>query len=373
MVLIDVSNVARTLDGMKLTYRKHTFNFNIPGGTSRGILHTKNSWILSLKDDESDFIAIAECSIIEGLSPEFKEEGKYVQELDKLINQLKDTSFSFFFDKDSSGPQFSKNGLEFLQEWVRFPSIKFGLECALLSMFHKSNALIFDNEFSQGKSTIQVNGLVWMGDISFMQKQIEEKLEQGYSTIKLKVGAIELSSELKIIEGLRKQLSSDKLAIRVDANGAFSRENVRGSLHELAQLEVHSIEQPIAVGQIDLLRELCHENILPIALDEELISCYSYAEKQTLLQTVKPQFIVLKPSLHGGIVGTQEWIQLADNNEIDWWLTSALEGNIGLLAIAQLAAEYDLKLPQGLGTGSLYSNNFPSLLVLENGYVKQVL
>ncbi len=373
MVFIDVSNVARTLDGMKLTYKKHTFIFNIPGGTSRGILHTKNSWILSLHDDQSDFIAIAECSIIEGLSPEFTEEAKYVRELDKLVAKLAGVSSSFFFSEDALASPFSSNGLAFLSEWLRLPSIKFGLECALLSLFHKSNAVVFDNQFSQGKSKILVNGLVWMGDISFMQRQIEEKLEQGYSNIKLKVGAIDFSSELKIIEGLRKQLPSDKLSIRVDANGAFSREKVRESLSELAQLEVHSIEQPIAVGQIDLLRELCHENILPIALDEELISCYSYAEKQTLLQTVKPQFIVLKPSLHGGIVGTQEWIQLADNNGIDWWLTSALEGNIGLLAIAQLAAEYDLKLPQGLGTGSLYSNNFPSLLVLENGYVNQAL
>jgi o-succinylbenzoate synthase len=371
MVLIDVSDVAPTLDGMKLTYKKHTFIFKIPGGTSRGILQTKNSWILSLHDDCSDFIATAECSIIEGLSPEFTEEGEYVQELDKLLTQLAEVSSSFFFKMGALKPVFSSNGRIFLSEWLKFPSIKFGLECALLSIFHKSNALIFDNKFSQGKQNILVNGLVWMGDVSFMQKQIEEKLDQGYSTIKLKVGALDFSSELKIIEGLRKQLPSEKLTIRVDANGAFSKENVRTSLYELAQLEVHSIEQPIAVGQIELLRQLCHENILPIALDEELIAYYSYAEKQTLLQTVQPQFIVLKPSLHGGIFGTQEWIQLAQDNGIDWWLTSALEGNIGLLAIAQLAAEYDLKLPQGLGTGSLFSNNFPSLLVLENGYVKQ--
>lgn len=373
MVLIDVPDVAPTLDGMNLTYKKHTFIFNLPGGTSRGVLHTKNSWILSLQDDSSDFIAIAECSIIEGLSPDFKDEASYAEILDKLVSKLAGVSSSFFFTMDVLKPQFSSNGRAFLSEWVRFPSIKFGLECALLSIFHKSNSVVFDNEFSKGKSKILVNGLVWMGDVSFMQKQIEEKLAQGYSTIKLKVGALDFSSELKIIEGLRKQIPAEKLTIRVDANGAFSKEKVRGALNELAQLEVHSIEQPIAVGQIDLLRELCLENILPIALDEELISCYTYAEKQELLQTIKPQFLVLKPSLHGGIVGTQEWIQLAEDHRIDWWLTSALEGNIGLLAIAQLAAEYALKLPQGLGTGSLYSNNFPSLLVLENGYVNQAL
>jgi L-alanine-DL-glutamate epimerase-like enolase superfamily enzyme len=229
--------------------------------------------------------------------------------------------------------------------------------------------LLFDNSFSQGIRALSINGLVWMGDETFMQEQIEEKINQGFTTIKMKVGAVDFSSELRILTSIRKKYSKDQITLRVDANGAFSASEAQSVIEKLGDLEIHSIEQPIQTGQLDEMRNLCLNSTLKIALDEELIGIHLKEEKIKLLEYINPPFIILKPSLHGGISGTQEWISLAEERGIAWWMTSALESNIGLNAICQLAGEYDNELPQGLGTGSLYENNVPTNLLVKEGVI----
>lgn len=214
-----------------------------------------------------------------------------------------------------------------------------------------------------------INGLIWMGDEGFMQEQIDEKLEAGFDTIKMKIGAIEINKELALLEKIRTMYSSNDITLRVDANGAFDESNVREVLTELAALQVHSIEQPVKKGSIELMRTLCEEEILPIALDEELIGVIGTDEKRALLSSIQPQYIILKPSLIGGILHTKEWIEIAESLQIGWWMTSMLESNVGLNAIAQLTASYKPKLPQGLGTGQLYHNNIDSPLEIRKGHL----
>jgi L-alanine-DL-glutamate epimerase-like enolase superfamily enzyme len=211
-----------------------------------------------------------------------------------------------------------------------------------------------------------------MGDETFMKEQIEQKLEEGFSTLKMKIGAIDFETELKLIQSIRKRYSKDEITLRVDANGSFTPHQAESVFKQLAELDIHSIEQPIQVGQWGEMKKLCEISPTPIALDEELIGIEDVSKKIELLETIRPQYIILKPSLHGGISGTQEWIQLAEDRHIPWWLTSALESNIGLNAICQLAGEYKNKLPQGLGTGSLYTNNVESDLVVENGFIQKI-
>ena len=226
---------------------------------------------------------------------------------------------------------------------------------------------IFNNAFSRGESSIPINGLVWMGTKEFMLEQIEQKLAAGYKTIKLKIGAIDFNAELGLIKGIRQKYSADDITIRVDANGAFDELSVYKVLKELNRCDVHSIEQPVSPLNLSLLKDLAKENIVPIALDESLIGHTLSSDKSALLEEIKPQYIVLKPSLHGGIAGTAEWIRLADKQAIGWWITSALEGSIGLSAIAQFTGNYSINLPQGLGTGGIFSNNLPSKLVVKQG------
>ena len=238
-----------------------------------------------------------------------------------------------------------------------------------MDMKNGGKRIYFDNDFTTGKRQLPINGLVWMGDKNFMREQIEQKLEEGFTTIKMKIGAIDFETEIKLLESIRNRYDKDQITLRVDANGAFSPEEAMQKLTELAQLDIHSIEQPIKQGQWSKMRELCAQTPLDIALDEELIGVNERTKKIELLDTIKPQYIILKPSLHGGISGTQEWIELAEERNIPWWITSALESNIGLDAICQLTAEYQNGLPQGLGTGSLYTNNLTSNLVVSDGYI----
>lgn len=206
-----------------------------------------------------------------------------------------------------------------------------------------------------------------MGDEAFMQSQITQKLAEGFSCIKMKIGAIDFDKELEILAGIRKQVSAEEITLRVDANGAFSPEEAPEKLRRLSEFELHSIEQPIRQGQTEAMHSLCAKNILPIALDEELIGIHDFEEKKQLLDKIQPQYVILKPSLIGGFKGTKEWIELAEERNIPWWITSALESNIGLDAIAQFTSTYEITLPQGLGTGALYTNNTPSLLKVEKG------
>jgi o-succinylbenzoate synthase len=361
--------VARKVDGkIIVSFRKYLLEFKNPSGTSRGILTHKASWFLEITNGTKN--GVGECSIIEGLSPDYDNDLQYETQLEKvrasleiILNQV---HFDFLFD--TKNYRFlNKEFIDLFESLSAYPSIIFGVEVALLDFFSKDKRFLFSNEFSKGSVSIPINGLVWMGSADFMQEQIEQKLGVGFSTIKMKVGAIDFQKELSLLQSIRNRFSASEITLRVDANGAFSFEEAKNVLKELKALEIHSIEQPIAVGQIAEMRNLCAENSIPIALDEELIGVNSWDEKEKLLHQIAPQYIILKPSLHGGIAGTYEWIKLAESLNIGWWMTSALESSIGLNAIAQFTGEFNVTIPQGLGTGGLYTNNLPTDLVIEKG------
>ena len=241
------------------------------------------------------------------------------------------------------------------------------MEQAFLSLKAENSFDLFPSEFSHGKDSVSINGLIWMGDELFMKEQIANKLDEGFTTLKMKIGAIDFKTELNILQGIRKHYRSSELELRVDANGAFTKEDALAKLKQLEAFEIHSIEQPVKAGQWELMADLCKVSPIPIALDEELIGILDIAQKRVLLKTIEPQFIILKPSLIGGFQGSKEWITLAEDAGIGWWITSALESNIGLNAIAQFCYTLNNTMPQGLGTGSLFSNNIDSPLYVSKG------
>lgn len=319
----------------------YTLHFKRPSGTSRGVLHTKETYFIEIFEDDKK--GIGECALFRGLS--FDDDDDYEAALEWTCRNI----------------NLSLDDLR--EELVNHPSIIFGVEQALLNLKHQ-NELYFPSDFTDGKDSIRINGLIWMGTSDFMKEQLEEKLNQGFSCIKLKIG-VDWNSEKQILQSLRKQFPKEKIELRVDANGAFLPEQAKIVLQELADLDIHSIEQPIKSGDWKAMAELCESTPTPIALDEELIGVLNYDSKQTLLQEIKPQYIILKPSLVGGFSGTDEWIYLAEKNNIGWWITSALESNIGLNAIAQYTYTKKNPMPQGLGTGGLFTNNFETPLHLE--------
>ncbi len=333
------------MHNLKAKYEKKTFHFKRPSGTSRGVLTEKHAWFIEIWDPSNpEIIGLGECSIIPGLSPDFEDFEKYEAKLEAVCNDL---------------------DLE-LDEW---PSIKFGIETALLDLKNGGTGIYSENEFSRGQKQIPINGLIWMGDSKFMQEQIEEKIKTGFSTIKMKIGAIDFESEIKLLENIRSNYSANDITLRVDANGAFSPDEAMEKLERLSKMDIHSIEQPIKAGQWDEMAKLCASTPLDIALDEELIGVSDLEKRKQLLDTIKPQYIILKPSLHGGISGTKNWIELAESRNIPWWITSALESNVGLSAISQFTAEFENDLPQGLGTGSLYMDNVEGNLKVEEGHI----
>ncbi len=251
-----------------------------------------------------------------------------------------------------------------------FPSIRMGLETAFLDYRNKGTKIFYRNGFTEGTKGIKINGLVWMGSPEFLDEQIRNKLNEGYACIKLKVGAIDFDAELSLIRKIRNKYQARDVEIRADANGAFNPANVMDRLNALAAFNVHSIEQPVKAGQHDFLARLCANSPLPIALDEELIGISSFKQKQDIINYIHPQFLVLKPSLHGGFGGCSEWIELANASDIGWWITSALESNIGLNAIAQWTSTLRCNLYHGLGTGQLFMNNFDSPLYIDNAELK---
>ena len=330
---------------MKATYKKYTLNFKQASGTSRGVLRTKETFFLTLYQHNK--MGIGECAIFRGLSCDDRPD--YEDKLQWLCNNI------------------HLNSENLLLELVEFPSIQFGLEQALLSLKSKNIFKLFPSKFTQSKDSININGLIWMGNEAFMKQQIEEKLKDGFSTIKMKIGAIDFKSELDLLKSIRKEFSSKEIELRVDANGAFKPSEALEKLKKLSEFDIHSIEQPIKQGQINEMANLCLKTPLPIALDEELIGVFNVTKKEELLQIIQPQYIILKPSLVGGFKGSEEWITLANKQNIGWWITSALESNIGLNAIAQWTYILDNKMPQGLGTGGLYTNNIESPLEVKNG------
>ncbi|MDE1207538.1 o-succinylbenzoate synthase [Tenacibaculum larymnensis] len=330
---------------IKASYHKYLLNFKQASGTSRGVLRTKETWFLILENEEKK--GFGECGLFRGLSADDKPD--YEEKLQWVSNNI-------------------NLGLEkLLPELIEFPSIQFGLEQAFLSLESKTPFELFPSDFTKGKQQISINGLIWMGDKAFMQQQIKDKLQQGFTTIKMKIGAIDFNTEIELLQSIRKEFSVKEIELRVDANGAFLPKNALEKLQKLSELELHSIEQPIKQGQWQEMASLCEKTPLPIALDEELIGVFSFEEKEKCIATIQPQYIILKPSLVGGFKGSSEWIQIASNHNAGNWITSALESNIGLNAIAQWTYTLNNPLPQGLGTGSLFTNNFESPLEVSNG------
>ncbi len=327
---------------MKARWYKHRLQFYRPAQTSRGALQSKLSYFLLIEHDNGR-IGMGECSLLPGLSPD--DPAQIERWLSRVCTQIDS------FHADDSCLQ-------------AFPALRFALESAML--LPSAQGVCFENGFTLQQQPLPINGLIWMADKTAMQRQIEAKLAQGYDCIKLKIGALDFAQELQLLRELRQQYSAEQLEIRVDANGAFHPAQALQKLARLAELELHSIEQPIAAGQWPQLAELVAHSPLAIALDEELIGL-TWEQQRALLITVKPDYVVLKPSLLGGLEASRQWIALAEAHGVGWWLTSALESNLGLSLLAQWVASLAPAMPQGLGTGRLYTNNLPSALTLQAG------
>lgn len=324
---------------MRASFSSYDLIFKQPAGTSRGVLRQKQSYFLKIEDASAPFpVGWGEVGILRGLS---------MDDVPELEAQLDWTAQNITL------------GLEELYVAnTQFPSIQFALEQAFSHLQHGFQH--FQTPYSQGEESIAINGLIWMGDESFMLDQISRRLEEGFTTLKMKVGAIDWTIEQALLEGIRKEFSKKELTLRLDANGAFTLKEALEVDQVLAGLAVHSIEQPLAVDNREDLAELVRRAHTPVALDESLIGLVEKGEREMLLDQIIPSYIILKPSFIGGWRGADHWIELAEARGIEWWATSALESNVGLNAIAQWASTKNNLLPQGLGTGSLYMNNLPA-------------
>ncbi len=324
---------------MKAHFKKYRLNFKQASGTSRGVYTARDSWFIFLSDGINT--GIGECAPLPDLS---------IESLKKMNSKLLQVC-----DQIDYFSQFPEE----LQSW---PSILFGLETALFDLRNGGNRILFPSEFTQGKQGIPINGLIWMGTPEFMKQQIRTKIDAGFRCIKMKIGALDFDTEYELLKTIRNEFSPQEITLRVDANGAFAYKSALEKLKRLSDLQLHSIEQPIAAGQRLEMAELCRQSPVPIGLDEELIGISSRTEMQKLLEILCPAYLILKPSLHGGFSGCEKWIELAAKNNSGWWITSALESNIGLNAIAQWTFQLQAKAEQGLGTGLLFTNNFDSPL-----------
>ena len=323
---------------MRFEIEEKTLHFKQPAGTSRGVYTTRKIWLVRLSDGERE--GVGECAPLPDLSCDAMDDEEYRSILNRVCEEFCQRQE---LDNDS---------------WRQYPSMLFGLETAWLNM--TNGDILFDTAFSRGEVGIPINGLVWMGSYEEMLKRMEEKLEKGFRCVKLKIGAIDFDQELDLVKRIRERFSHHEVELRLDANGAFKYEEALYKLELLSQYAIHSIEQPIKAGQWAYMAELCRESPLPIALDEELIGVNDPEMKRHMLNIIKPRYIILKPSLHGGMQGCREWIETAQDMGIGSWITSALESNIGLNAIAQFASDVygdHITMPQGLGTGQLFTDN----------------
>jgi len=343
---------------LSLEYKPYTLQFNFAAGTSRGVMHSRKVWFLKIMDGSRvDNYGLGEVAPLPGLS---------FEDIDSIEPILKNLSEKI---KGVSRPFNEEEALDLAKSLVPKynASILFGLEMALIDLVNGGNRLFFDTDFFHQKKSIKINGLIWMGDADEMMARIEEKTQDLFQCIKMKIGAIDFDKELELLQFLRSK--SDSLIIRVDANGAFNVREALGKIKRLKDLNLHSIEQPILPSQMEAMQLLCSKAAVNVALDEELIGKNTHEEKQHLLDFLQPPYIVLKPSLLGGFRQTREWIQLAEERNIGWWITSALESNIGLNAICQFTSTYSNDIHQGLGTGQLYANNIMSPLHVGNGSI----
>ena len=359
----------------KIEISERTLHFKQPAGTSRGVYTTRHSYYLTLTSDEMPGVeGVGECATLPDLSCDAKPEYEMtLRQVCQMVEQMGripydmiraypsitfglETAFASFFDEakkklGAMNLSEGKTSVEILKE--AGVSVPMGME---------NLVNLFDSPFGRGEEGITINGLVWMGTYEEMLARLEEKLQAGFHCVKLKIGAIDFFKELDLIKRIRDVYTKEQVELRVDANGGFLPENAMSQLEALAKYDIHSIEQPIKQHQWPKMAQLCRETPLPIALDEELIGVNVRSMKEALLDTIRPQYIILKPSLHGGIYGCNEWIQLASQRGIGSWITSALESNIGLHAIAHYAAKVygpNVEMPQGLGTGQLFTDNIP--------------
>ncbi len=333
---------------LRASFLPYPLVFRRLAGTSRGVLHTKESWFIIVQQEaDLSLKGVGECSLIPGLSPDPRE--IFEKELQSLCENI--NAYESWFE--------TREAL--------FPAIRFGLETALEDLNSGGSRVFEENQFTAGNNGIAINGLIWMGAPDFMKQQIREKLEAGFDCIKIKIGAIDFEQELELLGMIRREYGPDTIEIRVDANGAFLPEQALEKLKRLSSFNLHSIEQPIMPGQAEIMADLCEKSPVPIALDEELIGVNDPVSRRKLLNTIDPQYVIFKPSLLGGLNATASWAMLADTLGIKWWVTSALESNIGLNAIAQWTYKYGGSSYQGLGTGQLFSNNISSPLVIEKG------
>ena len=331
---------------MTFSIQEKLLHFKQPAGTLRGVYITRRIWLLTVEHDRRT--AIGECAPLPQLSCDD------IPDYEAVLRRFCDI--------------IEATGAIPYDEMRNYPSMLFGVETALAQL-SRTDGLLYDTPFSHGEEGIPINGLVWMGTHDEMLSRLKEKLALGFRCVKLKIGAIDFAKELDLIQHIRKHFSREEVELRVDANGGFTPDVALERLQELARYDIHSIEQPIMAHQWSEMAQLCQLSPLPIALDEELIGVNSTDEKIRLLDTIKPQYIILKPSLHGGVAGTREWIALANERGIGSWITSALESNIGHNAIAQLAADIygsKITMPQGLGTGMLFTDNIPMPLEIRN-------
>ena len=330
---------------MKVAIIPKTLHFKQPAGTSRGIYTTRKVWYIVMTDTENpNHFGVGECAPLPALSCDDVPE--YEDVLEETRRRLEENT----------------EGV--LENLEAYPSIRFGVETAL-AHYQARSLQFWHTPFSKGKEGIPINGLIWMGNFDEMYQRIEEKMKAGFRCIKLKIGAIDFEKELELLAHIRRHFSPEQIELRVDANGAFSPSDALEKLKRLSEYQLHSIEQPIRAGQWEEMAKLCEYTPFPIALDEELIGINRREDKIRLLDTIRPQYIILKPSLHGGISGSEEWIELAAERGIGSWVTSALESNIGLNAIAQWTATLMPTLPQGLGTGMLFTDNIDYPLHIE--------
>jgi o-succinylbenzoate synthase len=330
---------------MSFRFLHHTLFFRKPAKTSRNVLSERDVYYLIAQAHDSQVQGIGECAPIWGLSPESK------PEIERTI---------------SGWPSIMENPELIQALLIRISSLRFALECAMRDLANGGNLAPFDADITL---PIPINGLVWMSDAKSMLQECRQKVEEGYTTIKFKVGALDFDEELELLRQVRKEFQQNDLEIRLDANGAFDAKTVLEKLDRLSRFRIHSIEQPIKAGQVDDMALLVRKTPMPIALDEELIGIHTKREKETLLDLIQPHYLVLKPTLHGSFSGCDEWIALAEERKIGWWTTSALESNIGLNAIAQWILTKKNPMPQGLGTGALFTNNIPSPWVAKGGFL----
>ena len=342
-----------------LTSSQRVLRFNFPARTSRGALAEHTAHYLHLHAGPSAAadapVGLGEAAPLAGLSPDFGP--GFAAQVADLCRRFNQAGFADF--QAAQVPELVG---------AHLPALCFGLETAALDFARGGRRQLYANAFADGHLGLPINGLVWMGDAAFMRQQIEEKLAAGYSCLKLKIGSLDFATELALLAEIRSVAGPDALTLRVDANGAFTPADAPAKLAALSRFAIHSIEQPIRAGQAVALAALCRTSPVPVALDEELIGITDYASQEALLDAVRPAYIVLKPTLLGGHAATRRWIALAESRGIGWWMTSALESNVGLNAVAQLTAEYDVGgFAQGLGTGQLYHNNIAAPLHIQRG------